>query len=80
MSRSEWRGLEGIFVVYYMKNAWKIQTMIEEQFKKAEQACLLLPIGEVKVWGIGIAQSKIKEFSLKVQKIKTRHEIMSKRP
>ena len=78
MSRSEWRGLEGIFVVYYMKNAWKIQTMIEEQFNKAEQACSL--IGEVKVWGIGIAQSKIKEFSLKVQKIKTRHEIMSKRP
>lgn len=78
MSRSEWRGMEGRFFVYFMKNAWKIQTMIEEQFKKAEQACSL--IGEVKVWGIGIAQSKIKEFSLKVQEIKTRHEIMSKRP
>ena len=52
--------------------------MVEKEFKKAEQACSL--IGEIKVWGIGIAQSKIKEFSLKVQEIKTRHEIMSKRP
>ena len=47
--------------------------MVEKEFKKAEQACSL--IGEY-----GIAQSKIKEFSLKVQEIKARYEIMSKRP
>ena len=74
--------MEGRFLVYY---TWKMQVLWKISHsnyggKTIKKSWGMPLIGEFKVWGIGIAQSKIKEFSLKVQEIKTRHEIMSKRP